>query len=209
LNGGTPELSYHAIPPPTLDVVVVNKSLCRFECCAVVSKIKNCRFNEMIVAANYVCAIVGHMTHAGSGGEHYRTLCPRFCRGRGDDEKAYSGASEAVCPIADLKEISLIHPIRPFATLVFRLTGRRRLRGHQFAKAKAKLISQRPIARTLMQTPPLLMAAQDRGPLMHAHVRHDAGPARRKTNSRIQSIDRKALGTAEAETGRMTRIVWG
>jgi hypothetical protein len=27
-----------------------------------------------------------------------------------------------------------------------------------------------------MQTPPLLMAAEDRRPLMHAHVRHDAGP---------------------------------
>jgi hypothetical protein len=189
LNGGTPELSYHAIPPPKLDVVVVNKSLCRFECCAVVSKIKNYRFHEMTVSANYVCAIVGHMTHAGSG-EHYRTLCPRFCRGRGDDEKAYSGASEAVCPIADRKEISLIHPIRPFATLVFRLTGRRRLRGHQYAKAKAKLISQRPIARTPMQTPPLLMAAEDRGPLMHAHVRHDAGPARRK-NQFQNTIHRK------------------
>jgi hypothetical protein len=59
LNGGTPELSYHAIPPPKLDVVVVNKSLCRFECCAVVSKIKNYRFHEMTVAANHVCAIVG------------------------------------------------------------------------------------------------------------------------------------------------------
>ena len=152
---------------------------------------------------------MGHTTHAGSGGEHYRTLCPRFCRGRGDEQKAYSGASEAVCPIADLDEIFLIHPIRPFATLVFRLTGRRRFRGHQYAKAKAKLISQRPIARTPMQTPPLLMAAQDRGALMRAHVRHDAGPARRKTNSRIQSIERKAVGTAEAETGRMTRIVGG
>ena len=52
LNGGAPELSYHAIPPPKLDVVVVTMSLCRFECCAVVSKIKNYRFHEMTVAAN-------------------------------------------------------------------------------------------------------------------------------------------------------------
>ena len=74
----------------------------------------------MTVAANYVCSEVGHVAHAGSGGsttELSVTDLPRT----GDDEKAYSGASEAVCPIADLKEIFLIHPIRPFATLmVFR-----------------------------------------------------------------------------------------
>ena len=59
------------------------------------------------------------------------------CRGRGDDEKPYSGASEAVCPIADLKEISLSHPIRPFATLWrFVLIGRRRLGGHQYAQGQ-------------------------------------------------------------------------
>jgi hypothetical protein len=52
-----------------------------------------------------------------------------------------------------------------------------------------------------MQTPPLLMAAEDRRPLMHAHVRHDAGPARRKTNSRIQSIERKALGRLKLKRG--------
>ena len=61
----TLELSYHAIPLPKLDVVVINKLLCRFDCCAVVSTIKNYRFHEMTVAANYVCSEVGQMAHAG------------------------------------------------------------------------------------------------------------------------------------------------
>jgi hypothetical protein len=38
--------------------------------------------------------------------------------------------------------------------------------------------------------------------------RNDAGPARRKANSRIQSIEGKTLGKAEAEAGRMTGIVY-
>jgi hypothetical protein len=68
LEALTRQLSYHAIPLPKLDVVSVNKLLCRFDCCAVVTTIKNYRFHEMTVAANYVCSVVGHITHAGSGG---------------------------------------------------------------------------------------------------------------------------------------------
>jgi hypothetical protein len=43
----------------------------------------------------------------------------------------------------------------------------------------------------------LLVAAEDRGPLMHAHVGMMLGPARCKTNSRAQSIESKTLGTAK------------
>ncbi len=36
----------------------------------------------------------------------------------------------------------------------------------------------------------VIMAAEDQGPLMHAYVGNDAGSARSKANSRIQSIER-------------------
>jgi hypothetical protein len=44
LEALTRQPSYHAIPLPKLDVVAVNKLLCRFDCCAVVTTIKNVDF---------------------------------------------------------------------------------------------------------------------------------------------------------------------
>jgi hypothetical protein len=49
----------------------------------------------------------------------------------------------------------------------------------------------------------VIMAAEDRGPLMHAHVGMDAGAARRKADSGIRFVEREALGTAKAEAGRI------
>ena len=83
LEALTRQLSYHAIPLPKLDVVSVNKLLCRFDCCAVVTTIKNYRFHEMTVAANYVCSVVGHITHAGSGGSTTELSVTEYCRGTG------------------------------------------------------------------------------------------------------------------------------
>jgi hypothetical protein len=82
LEALTWQLSYHVIPLPKLDVVSVNKLLCRFDCCAVVTTIKNYRFHEMTVPANYVCSVVGH-----------------------------SAVSDAVCPIADLLPNSKMGPM--------------------------------------------------------------------------------------------------
>jgi hypothetical protein len=82
----TRQLSYHAIPLPKLDVVSVNKLLCRFDCCAVVTTIKNYRFHEMTVAANYVCSVVGHMAHDQAGALP-NSLSPNSAEGRGDDVK--------------------------------------------------------------------------------------------------------------------------
>jgi hypothetical protein len=48
----------------------------------------------------------------------------------------------------------------------------------------------------------LLMAAEDRGPLMHAHV--GMMLALHGESSRIRFVEREALGTAQAEEGPMT-----
>jgi hypothetical protein len=53
-------------------------------------------------------------------------------------------------------------------------------------------------------TEALLVAAEDRGPLMPC--RHDAGAARRGADPGVQSVEGEALGTAEAEAGRVTQL---
>ena len=56
----------------------------------------------------------------------------------------------------------------------------------------------------------VIMAAEDRGPLMHAHVgMNDAGAARCKADSGIRFVEREALGTAKAEEGRMIAALPG
>jgi hypothetical protein len=53
----------------------------------------------------------------------------------------------------------------------------------------------------------LLMASEDRGPLMHAHV--GAGAARCKADSRVQSIKGEVLGTAKADVRQIKQAASG